>query len=524
MRIKHLVTLLALLLLVVVGVAAQDDEEMELPDLGGETITIAIENAYPPFNYLDEDGTPIGWDYDVVRELCARLNCVPEFVETSWDGMILAVSQGEFDMAADGITITEERAEVVDFSQGYVTLEQVLLASAEEDRFTTVEEFLEGDFTIGVQPGTTNFFVAQDLLGEDSDRIITFRTFPIAVQAVIAGEVDAAIMDDVAGQGYVGANPDDVMIVGESLTAQEELGFIFPQGSELRDAIDSGLQSMEADGSLLEFNLKWFAGTEDEAEVVELPDLGGETITIAIENAYPPFNYLDEDGTPIGWDYDVVRELCTRLNCVPEFVETSWDGMILAVSQGEFDMAADGITITEERAEVVDFSQGYVTLEQVLLASAEEDRFTTVEEFLEGDFTIGVQPGTTNFFVAQDLLGEDSDRIITFRTFPIAVQAVIAGEVDAAIMDDVAGQGYVGANPDDVMIVGESLTAQEELGFIFPQGSELRDAINAGLQSMEADGSLLDFNLKWFTGTDDEEGEEMDDMEMEEEATEEAEG
>jgi len=264
MRVKHLLTLLALLLFVAAGVMAQDDEEMELPDLGGETITIAIENAYPPFNYLDEDGTPIGWDYDVVRELCDRLNCVPDFVETSWDGMILAVSQGEFDMAADGITITEERAEVVDFSQGYVTLEQVLLANAEEDRFTTVEEFLEGDFTIGVQPGTTNFFVAQDLLGEDSDRIITFRTFPIAVQAVIAGEVDAAIMDDVAGQGYVGANPDDVKIVGESLTAQEELGFIFPQGSELRDAINAGLNSMEADGSLLEFNLKWFAGTDDE--------------------------------------------------------------------------------------------------------------------------------------------------------------------------------------------------------------------------------------------------------------------
>src|SRR5262245_27922083 len=98
------VFLVAALLLPVFGVVAQD----ELPDLGGRTITVAVENAYVPFNYLDEaSGELIGWDYDTLAEICTRLNCVPEFIETSWDGMILAVSNGEYDMAADGITITE---------------------------------------------------------------------------------------------------------------------------------------------------------------------------------------------------------------------------------------------------------------------------------------------------------------------------------------------------------------------------------------------------------------------------------
>src|SRR5690606_36924809 len=123
-----------------------------------------------------------GWDYDTVNEICARLNCVPEYVETAWDGMILAVSNGEFDMAADGITITEERAEVVDFSDGYVSLEQVLLGRIEEDRFDSAEELVENEeLVVGVQPGTTNYFVAIDLVGED--RLVTYDTFPIAVQA-----------------------------------------------------------------------------------------------------------------------------------------------------------------------------------------------------------------------------------------------------------------------------------------------------------------------------------------------------
>jgi len=222
----------------------------------------------------------------------------------------------------------------------------------------------------------------------------------------------------------------------------------------------------------------------------ELPDLGGATITVAVENAYIPFSFIDQEtGEPAGWDYDALNELCARLNCVPEFIETAWDGMILAVSNGEYDMAADGITITAERAEVVDFSDGYLSLEQVLLGRVDEMRYDGGEALAADEsLIIGVQPGTTNYYVAVELVGEE--RIISYETFPVAVQALIAGDVDAVVMDDVAGQGYVGVNAEALKIVGEPLTATEELGFIFPLGSPLRDAMNAGLESMRADGTL----------------------------------
>jgi polar amino acid transport system substrate-binding protein len=232
----------------------------------------------------------------------------------------------------------------------------------------------------------------------------------------------------------------------------------------------------------------------------DLPDLGGRVVTVAVENAYIPFNFVDPDtGEVMGWDYDTVGEICRRLNCVPEYIETSWDGMILAVSNGEFDMAADGITITEERAQIVDFSDGYVTLEQVLLARIEEDRFDSAEALVANEsLVVGVQPGTTNYFVALDLVGED--RLVAYDTFPVAVQALIAGDVDAVVMDDVAGQGYVGVNADRLKVVGQPLTATEELGFIFPKGSDLVEPFNLALASMRADGTLDAINNKWFLG------------------------
>ena len=148
---KNRMIVLSLLLLVLLPFATHAQYP---PDLGGRTVTVAVENAYPPFNYLDEEGNTIGWDYDVLNRICEVVNCVPEFVQTSWDGMILAVSNGEFDMAADGITITAERSQIVDYSFGYISLVQRMLVRIDEDRFTTGDEFAAmEDLDIGVQPG-----------------------------------------------------------------------------------------------------------------------------------------------------------------------------------------------------------------------------------------------------------------------------------------------------------------------------------------------------------------------------------
>jgi polar amino acid transport system substrate-binding protein len=230
-----------------------------------------------------------------------------------------------------------------------------------------------------------------------------------------------------------------------------------------------------------------------------LPDLGGRTVTVAVENAYPPFNALNaETGEAEGWDYDVITEICNRLNCVPEFTETSWDGMIVAVSNGEFDVAADGITITAEREEIVDFGMGYAQIVQRLMVRVGEDRFTDVDAFTAGDFNVGVQTGTTNFLTAQELVGDE--RIVPFDQFGAAVQALIAGDVDAVIIDDVAGQGYVGENAEEVVLLDDAIRSDEELGFAFPPDSDLREPFNAALLSMIEDGSLNTINATWNLG------------------------
>jgi polar amino acid transport system substrate-binding protein len=227
----------------------------------------------------------------------------------------------------------------------------------------------------------------------------------------------------------------------------------------------------------------------------------GEELRIAVENAYTPFNFYDPDsGEAIGYDYDLFREICDRLECEAVFMETSWDAMLAVMGgSGEFDtfdVGADGITITDERAQHVDFSDPYIQLSQTLLVRADEDRFANADEFAaNADYLVGSQAGTTNYDVAVDLVGED--RIVAYDLFPISVEALINGDVDAVVMDNVAGMGYVNANPDDVRITEDVLTG-EELGFIFSQGDPLRDTINDLLAEMDADGTLDDLFQRWF--------------------------
>jgi polar amino acid transport system substrate-binding protein len=227
-KLKKIIPLVLLLLLVMPFAAVLADGH--LPDLGGRTVTVAVENAYMPFNVIDEEtGEAVGWDYDTLGLICELVNCVPEFVETSWEGMIVAVSSGEYDMSANGITITEDRAEIVDYSMGYIDLSQKFMVRVGEDRFANAEEFVAGDFIIGVQVATTNFEAASGLVSED--RIVAYSEFGFAVQALISGDVDGVVIDDVAGQGYTGLNADKIKLLPDELT-KEQLGYIYPQGSD----------------------------------------------------------------------------------------------------------------------------------------------------------------------------------------------------------------------------------------------------------------------------------------------------
>ena len=266
-----------------------------------------------------------------------------------------------------------------------------------------------------------------------------------------------------------------------------------PTAMEPTMAEPAATEAMAAEPTTADTSVEGCLGSADTAIV----DLQCETITIAVENAYLPFNFIRLDtGQPGGWDYDAWNEICTRLHCTPDFVESAWDGLIQAVGNGQYMVGADGITNTPDRQEIVDFSIGYMQINQRLLVRKGETRFSNIDEFAaQTDLVMGTQTSTTNYETATKYLPEE--RIKAFDTFSFAIQALITGDVDAVIIDETAGMGYQGENADQLDLIGPSISS-DELGFIYPKGSDLVDPVNQALQSMMDDGTMDTLNTKYF--------------------------
>jgi polar amino acid transport system substrate-binding protein len=233
-----------------------------------------------------------------------------------------------------------------------------------------------------------------------------------------------------------------------------------------------------------------------------LPDLGGKTVTVVTENAYPPLQFVDpKTGEQIGWEYDAMNEMAKRLNFKVEYQNTSWDAMIQAVSDGQYNIGMTGITIKEDRKEKVDFSDPYMRSQQFMLVRSDESRFTDAKSFgAFKDGLIAAQPGTSPFYTAvYEILdgNEQNPRIKLFETFGATVQALKSGDVDLVLTDSVAAKGYVDSSNGALKVVGEPL-GTEDFGFIFQKGSDLVEPINAAITSMKADGTLDALNKKWF--------------------------
>ncbi|MEQ8295138.1 MAG: transporter substrate-binding domain-containing protein [Nitratireductor sp.] len=238
------------------------------------------------------------------------------------------------------------------------------------------------------------------------------------------------------------------------------------------------------------------------AQAQDVPDLGGRAVVVVTENAYPPLQFIDpKTGEQIGWEYDAMAEMAKRLNIAVEYQNTSWDAMIQAVSDSQYDLGMTGITIRDDRKEKVDFSAPYMHSEMRMLVRADEERFADEKEFAaKDDLLIAAQPGTTPFYVSvYDVLDGDeaNPRIKLFETFGATVQALRAGDVDLVLTDGVAANGYVAASDGKLKVIGGPL-GSEDFGFIFPKGSDLVEPFNAAIAAMKADGTIDALNKKWF--------------------------
>ena len=236
-----------------------------LPDLGGMPILVGSDTTYPPFGFVSADNEILGFDVDLMDSVCGLLNCQPTFQTTSFDGIFTALAADEFDILASAITITSERAEIVDFTRPYLQAGQIVTVQIGSD-IVGPESLNEKE--IGVQLGTTGDLVASDY----SSQVVRYETIDLAMQALAQGDIDAVVTDaptaaDIIHQQF----ETELEMVGEPFTSEYYGIAVSPGNEELLDALSQAIAVLESEGELAEIAEKW---SLPEVSVSDLPATG----------------------------------------------------------------------------------------------------------------------------------------------------------------------------------------------------------------------------------------------------------
>ena len=244
----------------------------------------------------------------------------------------------------------------------------------------------------------------------------------------------------------------------------------------------------------------WTFGCLGDASTA-LVDLDCREITVVVENRILPYNYIFlNTNQPGGMDYDMWWEICTRLHCQPVFVEETWENLLSKIGSGEHDASSEGITITDERKQTLDFSISYLNIEQRLVVRKGESRFTKISEFVANSkLLIGALDESTNLEVARLYVPES--RIKSYKEYSSVFYALTTGEIDAAVADQAEGETTVSGidfqQAINLEFIGNSLSS-DQFGIVFPKESDLVTPVNKALQDMRAQGVLESLISRYF--------------------------
>lgn len=220
-------------------------------------IHVAIEGVYPPWNFHDEQGALTGFDVEVARRVAEKLGVKAVFHESAWDGIFVGLDLGRYDIVANEVEVTPERAAKYDFSVPYGWVRTVVLVRKDNDAIRSLDD-LKGRKTANSVTSTYNA-VAKAHGAE----VLCVETLNETLQLLFAGRIDATLNSDISFYDYRKAHPEADVKIG--CTTDEKTAVAIPvrKGAEtasLRAAIDKAIGELRADGTLSALSMKYLGG------------------------------------------------------------------------------------------------------------------------------------------------------------------------------------------------------------------------------------------------------------------------
>lgn len=264
-------------------------------------------------------------------------------------------------------------------------------------------------------------------------------------------------------------------------------------GSTASSAASSEAASPEAASSDAASSEAASSEAASETETAELSTVEPGKLIMSTNAAFPPYEMTTDSGEFEGIDIETAQAIADKLGLELQIDDMDFDAALLAVQQGKADMVMAGVTVTDERQNVMDFTDSYATGIQSIIVKEDSD-IASVDD-LAGK-KIGTQRGTTGYLYCSDDFGDEN--VVAYDNGLTAVQMLNNGQVDCVVIDNAPAKEFIAANPGlkllDTAYVEESYAIGVGKG-----NTELKDAINTALEELKVDGTLQAIVDKYIT-------------------------
>ncbi len=230
-----------------------------------------------------------------------------------------------------------------------------------------------------------------------------------------------------------------------------------------------------------------------ETETAELSTVEPGKLIMSTNAAFPPYEMTTDSGEFEGIDIETAQAIADKLGLELQIDDMDFDAALLAVQQGKADMVMAGVTVTDERQNVMDFTDSYATGIQSIIVKEDSD-IASVDD-LAGK-KIGTQRGTTGYLYCSDDFGDEN--VVAYDDGLTAVQMLNNGQVDCVVIDNAPAKEFIAANPGLKLL--DTAYVEEDYAIGIGKGNtELKDAINTALEELKADGTLQAIVDKYIT-------------------------
>ena len=353
-----------------------DTEPTEHPDytsLSGEngTIRLAVVIESKPALYM-KDNLCTGFEIELLTLFAQQYGYKFEIEEVPFGSVIAGIAAGKYDMAAASLNITPEREKSVDFSDSYASFDVVMAVKNTDGQKTdkTLADFENA--TLGIFSGSSFDSLSKERFPSAQRKYYTL--VPDMILAVEQGKIDGYITETT----YVTA----AIWEGAEITAVKEAidrtsaGYIFKKdesSDELREQLNAFIRASNENGTIAELQEKWFGETEPTGNL-DYSSLTGEngTLRLGVAPDLKPISYI-KDGEVTGYEIELLVMFAKEYGYKLDMSYVTFDAILPGVTTGKYDIGTGAITITEERAQSVNFSESHLTVDVVMAVKAESD-------------------------------------------------------------------------------------------------------------------------------------------------------